>query len=100
MPTRLHSPSKCCTLVISDARDSWYSFSKLAVASARPARNRAARQPFMNSDIRPIPMMATTPDAEVKRIALRVALISLTLAGMLAWNGLLMVLVGHLLQLW
>jgi hypothetical protein len=55
----------------------------------------------MNTGTHGIQMTATTPDpGEVKRIAIRFALISLTLMGMLAWNGLLVFLVGHMLQLW
>ena len=44
--------------------------------------------------------MGAPDPAEVKRNAIRLALISLVLVGMLAWNGLLIFLVGHMMQLW
>jgi hypothetical protein len=46
-----------------------------------------------------IPMGSADP-VEVKRIAIRLALISLALLGMLAWNGLLIFMVVRMIQLW
>jgi hypothetical protein len=67
----------------------------------QPVGNRAARQSSMNTDTHGIQMTATTPDpGEVKRIAIRFALISLTLLGMLAWSAFLIFMVIRMIQLW
>jgi hypothetical protein len=55
----------------------------------------------MNANARSIPTAATRPDpATVKRDTMRLALISLGLLITLAWNGLIILLFGRLVQLW
>src|SRR5712691_580775 len=110
MQTRWHSPTKCCPPVISDARDSWYFFFRAAVACAvlfcavscsfvpHLRGPRAARQLLMNTGTRAIPMAAPPDPVEMKRIAIRVALISLALLGTLAWNGFLIFMVGRMID--
>lgn len=55
----------------------------------------------MNPNARLIQMTATAPDpVEVKRVAIRIALISIALLGMLTWNGFLIFIAGRMVQLW
>jgi hypothetical protein len=62
---------------------------QIAVVISRLRRGAAAR-----------PAVATETSVTRIRTASRVALISLALSGTMAWNGLLIFVVGRMIQLW